>query len=301
MEKQQTSRFQLMSYNIGGGRKDFGSNFTDIVEIIREGSPDILVLQEATEYQDANGDWHSDAKQITQERILTSHSFFGSTLSMTENLNVNKKMFIEGIFNDWQEWRHGNAILSRWDFVRLGDPTKPGQPRNVPLYQVPLYLGNRDTESRYALISRINCSLTYPFVIGVHFSTLMGERGQHPIPGKSEETELLRVKQARRLLDLLRKYVLEPRKLVFLLGDFNAPATELCISTVLEKEGGFMRLVPENDNVRTHPKVDRPIDHIFVFPPERIVEYTCRIIEGSVAKRASDHLPIVADLVVKNS
>lgn len=301
MDEQQASQFRLMTYNIGGGRKDFGSNFSSIVEIIKEVSPDILMIQEATEYQDADGVWHSDAKRIGKGRTPEYHFFLGPTLSLIENLDVRKEAFIDSIFNDWQEWRQGNAILSCWDFVRFGDPSKPGQPRNIPLHRVPLYQGNRDTDSRYALVSRLNCSPLYPFVIGVHFSTLMGERGQRPIPGKAEEAELLRVKQARRLLDLLRRNVLEPGELVFLLGDFNATADELCISAILEKEGSFMRLVPQNGKVPTHPKVSDPIDHIFVFPPERIIEYKCWIIDSPTAKEASDHLPVVADVVVKHT
>ncbi len=302
MEDRQVSRFRLMTYNIGGRKRNFGSNYGNIVEIVKTVSPDILVVQEATEYLDADGIWHSNVRQIVETGIVGHHFFLGPTLSMLENLDVRQSIFVEGVFKDWQEWKHGNAILSRWEFVRLGDPSKPGQPRNIPLHRVPLYQGNRDTDPRFALVSRINYSPTYPFVIDVHFSTLMGERGRYAVPGKLEEAELLRIKQARRLLDLLRKNVIEPRQLVFLLGDFNAPADELCMSAILENEAGFKRLIPGNGELPTHLKVSEPVDHIFVFPPERIVEYKCWIIDSPAAREnASDHLPVVADVVVKNS
>jgi endonuclease/exonuclease/phosphatase family metal-dependent hydrolase len=301
MEERQVSRFRLMTYNLRRITQDLTSNFANILEIIETVSPDILVIQEAIAYQDAGGDWHSNVKQFLEKGTISKyHLFLGPTLSMRENFDVRQSIYVEGKFKDWRDWRYGNAILSRWDFVRFGDPSKPGQPRNIPLHRVPLYLGNRDTEPRYALVGRVNCSPFYPFVIGVHFLTLLGERGQRHIPGKAEEVELLRVKQARRLLDLLRRNVLQPRELAFLLGDFNAAANELCISAILEKEGGFMRLVPQNNEVPTHPRVADPIDHIFVFPPERVMEYECWIIDSPMAKKASNHLPVMADVVVKN-
>lgn len=190
--------------------------------------------------------------------------------------------------------------MSRRGFVGFGNTSKPGRPRNIPIHRVPLYLGNRDTDPRYALVGRVDFPPTYPFVIGTHLSTLLGERGPRIIPGKSEEAELLRIRQARRLLDLLKIDVLDPRKLTFLLGDFNATKNELCISAILEKEGGFMRLAPQNGEVPTHPKVPEPIDHIFIFPPERVVKYDCWIVDGSRAKQGSDHCPVVADILISN-
>src|SRR5262245_40201752 len=138
MEEQQSSRFRLMTYNIGGGRKGFDTNIVDVIEIVKALSPDILVVQQAVEYQNADDIWYSDVEQIGKKGEFADHFFF-RTLSMTENIHVSKPVFVKGIFNDWQEWKIGNGILSRWHFVRLSDPTKPGQPRNVPLYQTPLY------------------------------------------------------------------------------------------------------------------------------------------------------------------
>lgn len=302
MKEQPESRFRLATYNIGGGRDDFGSMPGAVTQVIKEISPDILVLQEATDYQDADGSWHSILSQIAASGEFGKYSHFGPTLSLREHMHVRKDLFVHSIFSDHLDWRQGNAILSRWGFVRLGDSSRPGTPRNVPVYRTPLYRGSRDTDPRYALLSRINRAPLYPFVVGVHLTTLVAERerdgGGRPVPGRVEEAEILRFKQARRLLDLLEEHVLEPQELVFLLGDFNAAAGEPCITSVLEREGGFTRLVPDRDQSATHSEAAQPIDHIFVYPEDRLMEYRCWIVASELAQQASDHLPVVADVTV---
>ena len=302
MKKQQESRFRLMTYNIMGGTKDRGSVSSDVIKVVREASPDILVIQEVAEFLDADGAWHSALSQIAQAGDFGKHVHFGPTVCMREHTHVQQSLSVHGIFSDWQDWRKGNAILSRWEFVQLGAPSKPGIPRNVPLYQTPLYQGNRDTEPRYALIARINKTPVFPFVLGVHFTTLVAEReqtrGSCLLPGRAEEAQILRFKQAKRLLDLLREHVLERREVVFLLGDFNAVASEPCIASVLETEEGFVRLTPSKGPDATHLKAHGPIDHVFVYPRNRLIEYQSWIVDSPTARRASDHLPVVADVKV---
>jgi endonuclease/exonuclease/phosphatase family metal-dependent hydrolase len=221
---------------------------------------------------------------------------------MKEHMDIRKGLFVHGLFKDWQDWRQGNALLSRWEFVRLGDPSQPGTPRNVPLFRTHLYEGNRDTEPRYALLSRIKAPHLAPFVVGLHLTTLVGEReregGAHPQPERLEAAQALRVQQAKRLLALLQEHVLVRGKVVFLLGDFNAPASEPCISSVLVAEGRFKRLNPTNDQEATHAEVIEPIDHILVFPGDRLIEYRCWIVDTPLAREASDHLPVVADVTI---
>ncbi len=286
-----------MTYNIGGARKDLGSVLDGVAQVVKEISPDILVVQEATELYDADGGRRSVLDPIAQAAGL-EHVHFGPTLSLREHLDVRKALFVHGIFNDWQDWKQGNALLSRWDLVRLGDPSKSGAPRNVPLFRSTLYQGNRDTDPRNALLGRINKAPLFPFVAGVHLTTLVGERGSSPVPGRPERAAMMRFQQARRLLDLLREHILESGELVFLLGDFNAVAGEACISSVLETEGKFVRLEPSNVGVGTHPKLAEPIDHIFVHPGSRLVDYQCRVVDTPMARQASDHLPVVADVRV---
>ena len=298
---QEKPQFRLMTYNIGGGARDFGSAIDSIIQVIRKASPDVRVLQEAAEFLDADGVWQGALSQIAEAVECGKHIHFGSTISMREHMHVKKSLFVQGIFSDWRDWRKGNAILARWEFVRLGDPSKPGAPRNVPLYQPPVYEGTRDTDPRYALLARINRPPVFPFVAGTHFTTLVAEReaGRLPLPGRVEEAQVLRFKQARRLLDLLREHVLEREEVVFLLGDFNAVAGEPCIAAVLEAEGGFVRLVPANGPRVTHSKAPGPIDHILVSPGSRLLEYRCWIVDDPVAQEASDHLPVVADVKMK--
>ncbi|MBN1812396.1 MAG: endonuclease/exonuclease/phosphatase family protein [Anaerolineae bacterium] len=291
--------FRLMTYNVGGGRNPSPS-LSHIIEVI-EGispAPDVLVIQEATEFLDADGDLHSDLSQIAQAGEFGQHAYFGSTLSVRENMHVQKNLFIRAVFRDWQDWRQGNAVLSRWEFTRLSAPSIPGVPRNIPIYQTPLYQGNRDTDPRYALLTRINRAPAFPFIVGVHLTTLVGERGQNADPDKIEEAQKLRAEQTKRLLDLLRKHVLEPKELVFLLGDFNAVASEPCISSVLEKGGGFVRLAPAEELSTMRREAPEPIDHIFVYPGDRLVDYRCWVADSPTARRASDHLPVIADIVV---
>ena len=139
------------TYNVMGGTKDCGSVPSDVIEVVKEASPDILVIQEVAEFQDADGAWHSALSQIAQAGDFGKHVHFGPTVCMREHTHVQQSLSVHGIFSDWQDWRKGNAILSRWEFVQLGAPSKPGIPRNVPLYQTPLYQGTRDTALAYSL------------------------------------------------------------------------------------------------------------------------------------------------------
>ena len=302
MNGQPISRFRLMTYNIGGGRKDLGSQPDHVARVIEQVSPDVLALQEVASYQDADGEWHSLLAQIAQAGDFGENAHFAPALSMQQDMDVRKRLFVHGLFNDWQDWRQGNALLSRWAFVRLGDPSQPGTPRNVPLFRAPLYEGNRDTEPRYALLSRIKLPELTLYVVGLHLTTLVGERGREggadPQSERAKAAQALRVQQARRLLDLLKEHVLARGEVVFLLGDFNAPASEPCIRSVLEAEGGFRRLKPEDGQKGTYPKVVEPIDHILVYPGDRLVEYRCWIVDTAQAREASDHLPVVAEITI---
>lgn len=303
MQNRDSLQFRLMTYNLGGAREDLGSTLSDVAKVIKEISPDILIIQEAVEFQNAEGVWHSALDRIAQAGEFGKHVHFAPVLSLREHMHVQKASFVYSLFNDWLDFRQGNAILCRWEFGRLGDPSKPGLPRNIPLYMTPVYQGNRDTEPRYAVLARVNRAPIFPFVVGVHFTTLVAERekegGPRPLPDRAEEAQALRLKQAKRLLDLLREYALEPGEVVFLMGDFNAIASESCISSVLEGEGRFKRLTPSQAKMATHPKVTEPIDHIFVHPSSRLIDYQCWIVDSPTARRASDHLPVVAEVRVQ--
>lgn len=106
-------------------------------------------------------------------------------------------MFVHALFNDWQDWRQGNAVFCRWGFVRLNDASKAGCPQSIPLYRPSIFEGNRDTDPRHALLARVNRAPLFPFVMGVHLTTLVGERGVKEIPGKAEQAQIVKLTQIR--------------------------------------------------------------------------------------------------------
>lgn len=299
MEQTGVMQFRLMTYNVGGARKDFGSKLAAILDVVKEVSPDILVAQEVMDYQDVDGEWFSVADQIARAGEFGSNYALCPTLAMKEHMHVQKAVFVNALFNDWQDCSLGNAVFCRGGFTRLSDTSKSGNPRNVPLYRPPVFEGNRDTDPRYTVLARVNRPPLFPFIVGVHLATLLGERGSKDIPGKAEQAQIARLTQVRRLLDLIRQHLLDCGELVFLLGDFNAVSSEISIASGLEKEAGFVRLAPANDTLATHPKVTDAIDHIFMYPAERLVEYQCWTVDTAIARNASDHLPVVADVTVR--
>lgn len=287
-------RLKLMTYNIGGGRKNLGSQFSDILEIIKKEGPDVLAIQEAAKWEYLDNNEIDQIKSIAENGIKSGYYFFGPTLTMQENFHIRKELFIHGVFNDWENWQQGNALFSRWPFTRLGNSKKTGSPLNIPLYKV-LYSGNRETDPRYIILSQIDMGFAKVFTLVTHLTTLYGERGNKKIPKKSEEAQMIRWEQCERILDLVREYVLEKNEPAFLMGDFNAVHNEPAILNTLEKKGGFVRLLP-NNNIGTHLKVETPVDHIFIFPGKYHIKYNCRIYDDKFS--ASDHNPVVAEVVM---
>jgi endonuclease/exonuclease/phosphatase family metal-dependent hydrolase len=125
--------FRLMTYNIGGGRKDFGSVWDSVITVIREVSPDILFLQEAIEWWDADQNTLSLPQAIGEALEYMQGVYFGPALSMQEQFHPGKAIFVHGVFHDYREWRQGNAVLSRSGFSRMADPGRAGEPWNIPL------------------------------------------------------------------------------------------------------------------------------------------------------------------------
>ena len=288
-----------MTYNVGAGRNNFGVEPTGVLKTIQACAPDILAVQECVDWIDVENRAHNFSDAIAQAGDFGSNFYFGPTLSMRENMQIKKSVMLNALYEDITDWAQGNAVFAKGGFTRLSDPAKPGKPRNVPIYQPPVYEGNRDTDPRYAILARLDHEPHYPFLVNVHLTTLVGERGGEirEIAGKCEEAQMLRLRQAKRLIDLVRP-ILSPENIIILVGDFNAAPAEASLSTVIEKEGGFSRLIPEKD-MATHPKVSGAVDHIFVYPGERVLEYSCWIEDTGLTRTASDHFPVIADIVFK--
>ncbi len=295
---------RVATLNISGGEKTFEEFPHDTWQsrqdalgiLIKRLDADVLCLQETSQYIDADGVTHSLMDYVNHTGNY-DFAFFGQTLSMETHMQVKKDVMVTGVFSDWWNWAKGNSIHARIPFARLGDPARPGSPRNIPLFRPQSYQGTRDTDPRYAVIARLKES-PFPFVATLHLSTLVGERDPLSLPNKIEQSKAMRYQQVERLLDLVREHILLQDKPLILAGDFNAPAGELCISHLLESQNDFVRLVPENEEP-THPMSDKPIDHIFFHPRARLVDYSCRIEAGDLSRRASDHLPVVANLQIK--
>jgi endonuclease/exonuclease/phosphatase family metal-dependent hydrolase len=292
---------RVATLNISGGEKTFEEFPHDTQQsrkkaleiLIKRLNADVLCLQEVSQHINPDGVIYSLMEVINHIGDY-DYSFFGETLSMETHMQVKKDVMVKGIFNDWLNWSKGNAIHAKFPFARLGDPQRPGIPQNIPLFQPVSYEGTRDTDPRYAILSRLKVA-PYPFVITLHLSTLVGERPPQSNPEKFEQSREMRTQQMRRLLDLVRVHILERNDPLILTGDFNASEDEFCIAQLLELENDFQRLIPENESP-THHGLDKPIDHIFFHPRERLLEYSCRIEVGNLSRRASDHLPVVADI-----
>lgn len=295
---------RVATLNISGGQKSFETS-SDAIErahlqalhaLVEQINATVLCLQEVSQFVDADGSTHSQLDDIKTAGDYSA-VFYGKTVAMTTHLQVKKEVMVNGIFNDWQDWSKGNAILSRIPFSRMGNPEQPGAPRNIPLYVPPVYKGNRDTEPRFAVLARL-LQPPFPYIATLHLTTLMGERHPPLTRNKIEESHFLRDQQVRQLLDLVRDHIMETGQPFILTGDFNAPRQEFCISHLLESENQFVRLKPENEGV-SHAGIPEAIDHILFFPRDRLVDYRCWIEDSDLARRASDHLPVIAEIQLK--
>ena len=290
--------------NIGGGEKSF-EEFPQATQKTRQEALAMLVnridatllcLQEVSEYIDSDGLTHNLMDGITQGGKY-NYSFYGKTVSMETHLQVKKDVMVKGVFNDWWDWSKGNAIHAKIPFARLSDPSLPGTPRNIPIYQPPVYEGTRNTEPRYVLLSRLK-QAPYPFIATLHLTTLVDERHPQAQPDQVEKARNLRRQQVEKFINLVKVNILNKGLPLILTGDFNASSDEACIKELLVTKNGFKRLVPEDDGP-SHAESKNPIDHILFFPEKRLLQYHCWIETNGLSRKASDHLPVVADLSIE--
>lgn len=299
-----TLDLRVATLNIGGGKKTFDefnhptqeSRQEALELLVKRLDADVLCLQEMTQYVDADGLTHS-LMSAFEKAGEYPHAFFGKNVSMETHMQVKKEVMVKGIFSDWWNWSMGNAIHSRFPFARLADPSRTGMPRNIPVFQPLAYEGNRDTDPRYVLLTRLKES-PYPFIANLHLTTLVGERPPDLVPHRKEKAQLMRFQQISRLIDLVRTHIVDLDLPLIVAGDFNATEDESGIRHLLDAHPGFMRLRPENDGP-THPDLPQAVDHIFFYPRSRLAGYSCRIESSDLSRRASDHLPVVAELQIK--
>jgi endonuclease/exonuclease/phosphatase family metal-dependent hydrolase len=288
-----------MTFNVAGGKMEDLSGgegsqggFQPLVAAVQHASPDVLVLQEATEWQLADGATVSLTAHVAGAAGFDGHHYFHPTVSLKQHMRVTRPFMVEALFHDVLDWRLGNSVLVRGGFVQLGDPSCPGTPRSVPLFRAPLYEGDRNTEPRDAVLARANYAPVYPFVVGTHLTTLTAERGAGAEPEAASRAREIRAGEAERILALLDAHVLRRQEVVLLLGDFNAERDEPSIAAVLEGRGGFQVL---SGTELTHRTTSLSIDHILVYPRHRLLDYRCWTVDCP----ASDHSAVVADVVLR--
>ena len=294
------STLRVMTLNLGGGIKNFSGTLETnvnrseaLLALIRQIKPDLLCVQEIAQYVDGDGIKHSMVDLI-REGAQFSHAYYGETLSMKRHMQVRKDLMVEGLFKDWWDWSKGNAVFSRIPFARLSSEKKDGFPRKVPIFQPLTYEGTRDTDPRFAIIARVK-QAPFPYLVNMHLTTLVGERGEAPQEKIIQSARELRAEQNLRVMDLVEANILKAGLPLILTGDLNANPDEDALSGILEAEKGFTRLVPENP-IATHPFAGE-VDHFYISPTGTLREYRCKVIDNDLAHRSSDHLPVVADLV----
>lgn len=293
-------RLRLMTFNIAGGKRAYSMSDENpyphlqaIIGIVRDAAPDILVLQEVTDWEFRDGARASALAGIAHTCGFERGCHFDPTLTLRDHLHVGNEIMIDALFADVANWRRGNAVCARPGFVQLADATTPGSPRGVPIFRPPRYEGNRDTEPRNAVLARANCAPVFPYVVGTHLTTLTGERGHNGSSAREREAREVRTMEAGRILGLLRRHVLDREEVVLLMGDFNAEPGEPCIASTLVERGGFELLSGAGV---THRRAHRTVDHILVYPRSRLIDYEC----WSVDCTASDHNPVIADVTLRS-
>ncbi|MDD2521743.1 MAG: endonuclease/exonuclease/phosphatase family protein [Anaerolineaceae bacterium] len=295
-------KLRVMTLNLGGGVKNFTGSPEQstgkaqaLAQLMNEINPDFLGVQEVAQYIDADGGLHSMIERIKLDGNFDYH-FYGETLSMKKHMQIKKDLMINGLFNDWWDWSKGNAVFSRTSFARLGNPGKDGVPRNVPIFTPLSYEGTRDTDPRYVILTRLRQE-PYPYLMNLHLTTLVGERGDHVWTEVVEAARLTRSQQLSRVLGLVEEHVLIQDQPLILMGDFNAEIEEYSLKDMLERDHQFVHLAPV-EKIPTHVSAGA-VDHIFFFPSRRLISYETHIVNSPLAHSISDHLPVVTDIVIE--
>ena len=295
-------KLRVMTLNLGGGEKNFTGSPEQtenkaeaLIQLIEAIKPDVFGVQEISHYIDADGITHSMVDRIRDDGGF-QHAFYGETLSMKRHMQVKKDLMVNGLFNDWWDWSKGNALFSNIPFSRLSDNSKTGVPRNVPLYQPTSYEGSRDTDPRFVILTRLKKE-PFPFVLNLHLTTLVGERGENAWSEVVDAARITRSQQISGVISLIESHVLIPKLPMILMGDFNATSDEYTLQDLLERDHGILELKPQ-DNIDTHPHAGA-VDHIYFYPANRLIEYTCQVINSALAHTISDHLPVVADITIE--
>lgn len=291
-----TLTFSIMTYNIGGGARRHPTEMASLLAVLQEARPDVLAMQEVSLLVDREGVTRSPLDAITAALGPGATTQFAPTLTLKHDAHPGKDAMTKAQREGARDWQQGNALASRWPFIRLGMDDETGVLMYLPLFTPPRYLGNRDTEPRCALIARVGLAPIMPLAISLHLTTLKGERGSEEQPGIAEAARAMRLAQAEALISELKSSPGFAEEVILLAGDFNAMEDEPCMAAL--REAGFLLLAPEAPTA-THPKAPRPIDHLLIRAGGRLESYHCRVIDSPESRLASDHLPVMATITLR--
>lgn len=164
-----------------------------------------------------------------------------------------------GPFMDYDDGEYGMAVLSRWPIVSVTNERLPD-----------------GAEPRTALKVRVRSPETDRelVIVGIHFYRDADER----------------LAQADRLIESLA----DETRPVILAGDFNSTPDD----DVIDRFAGEWDILSKGRDRLTFPSTDpqREIDYIMVRPARRFYALEHRVLDEPLA---SDHRPLVAELVVR--
>jgi endonuclease/exonuclease/phosphatase family metal-dependent hydrolase len=293
-------------------RKQLNSVLNALIEVH---DPDIITLQEVVCYQ-PEGDGKSASHVIDYtNHLLADYHYFPHWLIDTEHHSFTGKWNKVRSIGGWLPqafFAQGNATLIKKTipYFRPFDLPDVKQEPNAAIrdrmevvkLESGLYLGDRNTEPRAALVTHLvlselrhgkhTTSLVRPldiFVVNLHLTTLMGER--EGIPDIDEEAANNRLRQLDIVLNgivsrynrwvkdgfKIRGKKVEPRAgetykrhspIWILTGDFNCTPESMEYQTLIRK--GFIDLVPNHDlGTKTRGLGENPtltVDYAFAGP-----------------------------------
>jgi endonuclease/exonuclease/phosphatase family metal-dependent hydrolase len=236
---------RLLSYNIhkGVGGRDRRYDLERICQVIREQEPDLVCLQEVTQY--ARRTRHHDQPSMLAEAVGAEAHFF--------QMNVR-----------YREGGYGNLLLSRWPLRRR--------------HQVSLRLGRR--RPRGAQMVVVETADGPLHLANVHLGLVEKERHwqvnhllHHPLFRESSHLPTL------------------------IVGDCNDWRNTLCRGPLAKYD--FEHVTGPPSHFRSFPAFLTMLSLDKAFHRGVVIRHA-HVVRSALARRASDHLPLVIDFHLHN-
>lgn len=291
---------------------------SELQQIIRTYSPDIILMQEVVRYEENN---------IQCELISPPEGYAYQSSIAINSIHQNHPLKWDSIRTSgmWPKESYlgqGNAILwkkelkhsSIWELDQSTHNSTDHIVEEKVRIDTGLFTGYRDTEPRIAVVYHFAKNDRDIFIVNVHLTTLRGER--EGLPAIDLKGSRVRQNQISILLEGIVSRYNEWRKtkgdspykknpLWILAGDFNATPNSVEIQTL--EEMSFMDISPvkglgtKRKKSNDHPSIT--VDYIFAgptyhaFDPQELSEkmYRC---EPDYRPSTSDHYPVIATIEI---